>query len=367
MSAGFGALLKQVAQMSKNTTVRTSGIIGDDLSLNSKQLIGTPANRKVPIVAAVAKGSLKNKALLIPAALALSVACPAAIMPLLTSGGAYLCYDGIEKILHKDHETSNTSGDTPKDPKAEEKEVIKKATKIDMILSSEIVVVSLWTVAAAPLLVQAGALIASGIAMSVGVYGLVGGFIKMDDAGAALLRKSGDNLFDKACRMLGKGLVKIAPPMIKTVGVVGTAAMFLVGGGMVMHGIPGLMGLFEKGLHAVIPGGLLQGTLTLAAEAAAGIVAGFAALPLMKGIVTPLLKHVSVPCKSIIKKIKRKRNKADKVTAAQTLAAPQTKTPGRPLKDIPSAKTALNNAAPRPPKQKKSQAKPAQSSRNVLP
>lgn len=354
MSSGFAAILKQIAAMSKDVTVRTSGIIGDDLAINSKQLMGADSKRKLPMVFAVARGSLKNKAILIPTALALSVTIPWAIMPLLTLGGAYLCYDGIEKMLHKKAHDKQDETDRTLDPKALEKRKVKKAIKTDFILSAEIVVVSLWVAAAAPFIVQAGALAVAGIAMSVGVYGLVGAFIKMDDAGAALLGKTGKGILSKARRGLGHGLVKTSNPLIRTVGAVGTVAMFLVGGSMVMHGIPGGEHFVSHALNALTSSGLLQGALTMVAETAIGVAAGFVALLPMQKVIEPLIGKAVTLGKRVWGKInpfkKDKPPAPDGTSATPVTPAPKTEISAEPPKKTPDVKSDLNEAAQKPSK-----------------
>jgi predicted DNA repair protein MutK len=354
VAMSLGALLQQIAVMTKNALVKTSGIIGDDLALNSKQLIGAPREREIPMIKTIAKGSLRNKAIIIPAALGLSAAVPAAIMPLLTVGGAYLCYDGVEKILHKikGHDKHAAKADEGKDPATLEKETVKEAIKIDFILSAEIIAVSLWTVAAAPFLVQAGALAAVGLAMSVGVYGLVAGFIRMDDAGHALAKKEGKGLHRKAQRALGKALLKTSSPLIKTLGVVGTVAMFLVGGGMVMHGV-GLEHVLHDALHHV-PGALGFAAESLAATGA-GVVAGIAALPVMKFGIQPAARRAAKLGRKAAAKVKKKKAPEAKAAKAKPHAPEASKDALRQT----GAKDELNKAAQKPEGKKPAAKTPA--------
>jgi predicted DNA repair protein MutK len=347
MSAGLAAVLKQAAAMSKKATVRTAGIVGDDLAINSKQLMGGQPDRKLPMVYAVAKGSLKNKALLIPTALALSITFPGLIMPALTIGGAYLCYEGIDKFLHKKPKTPEKPGKTEaqvKDHAAWEKRHVKKAIKTDLILSAEIVAVSLWTVAGAPFIAQAAALAAAGIAMTVGVYGIVGGIIKLEDIGAAMMGKQGNGIFAKATRGLGKALKKSAPPLVKTIGVIGTVAMFLVGGGMVVHGLPGGEHMMANALNLVGSNAILQGVATGALETVAGVAAGFAAIPVMRVIERPIEKAWEFS-KKLISKLKPSKPEPDEADEEADAPAPAAPAPDNALKATSDIRGDLNAAA----------------------
>lgn len=239
------AVLDDVSLMAKVAAKKTAGVLGDDLALNAEQVAGIQAERELPVVWAVTKGSLLNKVILVPIALLLSVLMPWLITPLLMLGGAYLCLEGFEKIAHKllhgdeneidtEAELLQVSHNPEADMLAFEKEKIKGAIRTDFILSAEIIVIALGTVKDAPFFMQAT--IVSGIAfvMTLGVYGVVAGIVKLDDIGFYLLR-------DKASALkqwLGHGLLAFAPWLMKTLSVVGTAAMFLVGGGILLHGIP---------------------------------------------------------------------------------------------------------------------------------
>lgn len=267
-------LLDDVAAFSKVAAGKTAGISGDDLAVNSRVIVGVDPSRELPIVWAVAKGSLKNKAYLIPGALILNFILPAAITPLLMLGGAYLCYEGMEKILHshggkKEHENLTTAAArSPAALYAFEQNKIKGAINTDLILSGEIIAVTLGTVAAQPFLVQVSVLSAIGIVLTVGIYGLVAAIVKLDDLGLHMSKTSGVHGFAKSLRACGRGLVQAAPKLMKFLGIAGTAAMFLVGGELILHGIPGAA---EK-LHA----------FGIAAALVTGIVAGLIAIPAVK-------------------------------------------------------------------------------------
>ena len=241
----IATVLDDVALMTKVAAKKTAGVLGDDLALNARQVAGVAAEREIPVVLSVAKGSFVNKLILIPAALAISAFLPALITPLLMLGGAYLCYEGAEKLLHRflphddGHEAcKKTDGkeDTLEicvDP-ATEKTKIRAAVRTDFILSAEIIVIALGTVPeGASFAVTALVVSAIGLVMTVGVYGLVAGIVKLDDAGFWLMDKEG-----AASKRLGSILVGASPRLMRFLGVAGTVAMFTVGGGILAHGLP---------------------------------------------------------------------------------------------------------------------------------
>ena len=238
----IATLLDDISVMGKLAAKKTAGVLGDDLSLNAQQVTGVRANRELPVVWSVAKGSLLNKVILVPLALLISAFIPWAVTPLLMIGGAFLCFEGVEKVLHtlearKHKETQEAreqrlNAMASQDPREFERDKVKGAIRTDFILSAEIVAITLGIVAEAPLLNQV--LILSGIAVlvTIGVYGLVGIIVKLDDMGYWLAEKRA-----ALAQALGKSLLFIAPWLIKILSVVGTLAMFLVGGGIVVHGI----------------------------------------------------------------------------------------------------------------------------------
>ncbi len=247
----IATILDDVAVMTKVAAKKTAGVLGDDLALNAQQVTGVNADRELPVVWAVALGSLLNKAILVPAALAIATFAPWAITPLLMLGGAFLCFEGFEKLAHKflhsaaeddahHAELQQAVANPQVDMVQFEKDKIKGAVRTDFILSAEIIVISLGTVADKPFMSQLAVLVAISLAMTVGVYGLVAGIVKLDDAGLWLSRQAG-----AAARALGRGLLVAAPWLMKTLSVVGTAAMFLVGGGILVHGIPALHHVVE--------------------------------------------------------------------------------------------------------------------------
>jgi uncharacterized protein len=287
----IATILDDVAVMTKVAAKKTAGVLGDDLALNAQQVSGVRAERELPVVWAVAKGSGRNKLILVPTALAISALAPWAITPLLMIGGAFLCYEGFEKLAHKfmhseaeeqaHHDEHVQAVANPAiDLVAFEREKIKGAVRTDFILSAEIIVIALGTVADATFGKQVAVLVGIAVVMTIGVYGLVAGIVKLDDAGLYLSQKK-----SQLQRAVGRLLLKTAPYLMKTLSVVGTAAMFMVGGGILTHGIGPLHHAIEAGATALggVPGiggvlGAVAGTLL---NALAGVVAGGVVLALV--------------------------------------------------------------------------------------
>ncbi|MCA1979265.1 MAG: DUF808 domain-containing protein [Thiobacillus sp.] len=273
----IASVLDDVAVLSKVAAKKTAGVLGDDLALNAQQVAGVKADRELPVVWAVARGSFVNKLILVPAALAISAVAPWLVMPLLMLGGAYLCFEGFEKLAHKflhrqaeddahHAELARALQDPTLDLVAFEKDKIKGAIRTDFILSAEIIVITLGTVAAASFLTRVSVLASIAVIMTVGVYGLVAGIVKLDDAGLYLSQKT-----SAAARALGRFLLAAAPWLMKALSVLGTAAMFLVGGGILVHGLP----VLHHAIEAVVPvGGALALVAGLVADALVGIAAG---------------------------------------------------------------------------------------------
>ncbi|MEY4978700.1 MAG: hypothetical protein RLZZ352_970 [Pseudomonadota bacterium] len=279
------AAADDVAAMTQLAAKKTAGVLGDDLALNAQQVAGVKADRELPVVWAVAKGSLLNKAILVPAALAISFIAPWAITPLLMLGGLFLCFEGAEKLLHAFlHSRADDAAhhdqllkavaDEQVDLVAFEKDKIQGAIRTDFILSAEIIVITLGTVAAAPLAQQLSVLVGISVVMTVGVYGLVAGIVKLDDAGLWLTRQP-----SAGQQALGRGILRAAPWLMKTLSVLGTAAMFLVGGGILLHGIPAL-GHAVEALAA--PLGVLGVVVNSLSGALAGLLAGAAVVGLLQ-------------------------------------------------------------------------------------
>jgi len=282
------SILDDVALLSKLAAKKTAGVLGDDLALNAQQVSGVRAERELPVVWAVAKGSLLNKAILVPAALAISAFAPWAVTPLLMVGGAYLCFEGFEKIAHRflhapdadavhRAELTQALQDPAVDLVALERDKIKGAVRTDFILSAEIIAITLGTVAAATFTTQL--LVLSGVAvlMTVGVYGLVAGIVKLDDLGLWLSRRDG-----AAAQAIGGLILRAAPWLMKALSVAGTAAMFLVGGGILVHGVPALHHAIESMLAPL--GALAVTLLSPMADALLGVLAGALVLAVVIGI-----------------------------------------------------------------------------------
>ena len=286
----IAGVLDDVSVMTKAAVKKTAGVLGDDLALNAKQVAGVRPARELPVVWAVARGSAINKLILVPAALAISWLAPWAVTPLLMVGGGYLCYEGMEKILHGllhrddqhadgewaagDHaHAAAHGGASPVEPPADEAEKIAGAIRTDFILSAEIIVIALGVVAGRPLPIQLAVLVAIAVAMTVGVYGLVAGIVKLDDVGAVMAAGR-----SPAARAVGRAILAAAPWLMRGLSVAGTAAMFLVGGGIIAHGIPAV----HHAVHGAVAEWLGDGNgvstvrtvLTTAADATVGMIVG---------------------------------------------------------------------------------------------
>ncbi|MGS7250626.1 DUF808 domain-containing protein [Pseudomonas anuradhapurensis] len=278
----IATVLDDVSLMTKVAAKKTAGVLGDDLALNAQQVTGVRADRELPVVWAVAKGSLLNKAILVPAALLISAFIPWAVTPLLMLGGAYLCFEGFEKLAHKflhskaedeaQHEARKEAlADANVDLVAYEKSKIKGAVRTDFILSAEIIAITLGIVADSPLSQQVIVLAGIAVVMTIGVYGLVGGIVKLDDLGLWMTRKA-----SRLAQAVGNGILWAAPYMMKSLSVIGTAAMFLVGGGILVHGIAPLhhaIEAFSEGRGGALTMALLNGGV--------GVVAGAVVLALV--------------------------------------------------------------------------------------
>jgi len=284
----IATVLDDVSVMTKVAAKKTAGVLGDDLALNAQQVTGVKADRELPVVWAVAKGSLRNKAILVPAALLISAFAPWAITPLLMLGGAFLCYEGFEKLAHRflhkedgEHaETARALADPAVDMVAFEKRKIAGAVRTDFILSAEIIAITLGTVAAASFNQQVAVLVGIAILMTVGVYGLVAAIVKLDDLGLALSKRASG-----LASSTGRGILRVAPWLMKSLSVIGTAAMFMVGGGILTHGIRALHHFIETSAHEALGlpyvGAVLGGLLPTLLDAAFGILVGAVVLGLV--------------------------------------------------------------------------------------
>ncbi|MEE4146861.1 MAG: DUF808 domain-containing protein [Halieaceae bacterium] len=294
----IAAVLDDVATMTKVAARKTAGVLGDDLAVNAEKVTGVRADRELPVVWAVAKGSFRNKLILVPAALALSLLASWAITPALVMGGLYLCYEGFEKLAHsflhgaaqeKEHrrELLKQVADPAVDLVKFEQARVKGAIRTDFILSAEIIVLTLGIVADRPFVTQVLVLSGIAIVMTVGVYGLVAGIVKMDDAGLHLSQREGQGGWPSFLRRLGRGLLAFAPWLMKALSVVGTVAMFMVGGGILVHGFHVLdEWIVTLAGHVAAmsgPGPLLAAATPTLLSMLVGVVAGALVLAVISG------------------------------------------------------------------------------------
>jgi predicted DNA repair protein MutK len=291
----IATILDDVSILTKKAAAKTAGVLGDDLALNAQQVSGVVSKRELPVVWAVAKGSFINKLILVPSALAISAVAPWAVVPLLMIGGLYLCYEGVEKLAHHffhrqdksveeaGAELSKLAAMPPEVVKESEADKIKGAVRTDFVLSAEIIAITLGTVAGPDFPRQVLVLSTIAVVMTVGVYGLVAGIVKLDDAGLFLSQRR-----DALQQALGRGILRAAPYLMKTLSVLGTAAMFLVGGGIVTHGIPWLHHTLEHASAWVAQGAGLGGVVGSLSGALlnglCGLVAGTLVLMVVGGV-----------------------------------------------------------------------------------
>ncbi len=287
----IASILDDVGVLTQVAAKKTAGVLGDDLALNAQQVAGVKAERELPVVWAVCKGSFLNKAILVPSALGISLVAPWAVTPLLMAGGAYLCFEGFEKIAHKylhspaadqahRQELTAALANPAVDLVALEKDKIKGAIRTDFILSAEIITITLGTVQNSPLSVQISVLVGIALLMTVGVYGLVAGIVKLDDAGLYWSQSATAGAWGAFKRKAGRALLVMAPWLMKTLSVVGTAAMFLVGGGILTHGWGALHHVLEQGLAQLA--GWLQPLASVMADGLVGVAAGGLVLVVVK-------------------------------------------------------------------------------------
>lgn len=285
----IASVLDDVAVLTKLAAKKTTGVLGDDLALNAEQVAGVHAERELPVVWAVAKGSLRNKLILVPLALLVSTLLPWAVTPLLMLGGAYLCFEGVEKLAHRllhsanedhAHHTAHTEAlaNSSLDIVAAEQDKVRGAIRTDFILSAEIIVITLGTLTAASALTRLTVLSVVAVIMTLGVYGLVAAIVKLDDAGMYLLRSQGTGLSARLWRSIGSGILRAAPYLMKGLSGAGTVAMFLVGGGILTHGVAPLHHAIEQAgaavAHVAVLGGLLHALVPALLSGLSGILAG---------------------------------------------------------------------------------------------
>ena len=281
----IATILDDVSVLTKVAAKKTAGVLGDDLALNAQQVNGVNADRELPVVWAVAKGSMLNKVILVPAALAISALAPWAVIPLLMLGGLFLCFEGVEKLFHQffhhteakhlDPQQSSSPTEILADDLEQEK--IKGAIRTDFILSAEIIVITLGTVATVSFSNQVMVLAGIAIIMTVGVYGLVAAIVKLDDGGLYLAQCQAQTIAGAVKRKLGFAILKFAPYLMKALSVLGTAAMFLVGGAILTHGIPAVHHWIAQ-IAAGINAAWLQWLVPTLLDGLFGVLAGIAAL-----------------------------------------------------------------------------------------
>ena len=286
----IASILDDVALLSKVAAKKTAGVLGDDLALNAQQVSGVKADRELPVVWAVAKGSFINKAILVPAALVISAFAPWAVTPLLMIGGAFLCFEGFEKVAHKflhrapeaesgQAKITEALAPPPVDVVALEKTKVKGAIRTDFILSAEIIAITLGTVQTSPFITQVTVLTGIAVVMTAGVYGLVAGIVKLDDGGLWLDQRVGDGSWQRFQRASGRAILWTAPWLMKALSIAGTVAMFLVGGGILTHGFPPLQEFIQ--MLAAKTSGFLALIVPFVMDALVGIVAGALVLVLV--------------------------------------------------------------------------------------
>jgi hypothetical protein len=288
----IAAVLDDVSVRTKIAAKKTAGVLGDDLAVNAEKVTGVRAERELPVVWAVAKGSFLNKLILVPLALVASLVAPWLITPALMAGGLYLCFEGFEKVahtfLHGSEEAAHHGQLLSKlsepgvDLVAYEQKKIKGAIRTDFILSAEIIVLTLGIVAGAEFVTQVGVLAGIAMVMTVGVYGLVAGIVKLDDAGLYLYATEGEAAWPRFRRWFGQRLIDFAPWLMKALGVIGTIAMFMVGGGILLHNIHPLGVAVEQFAHGLSP--LLAAITPTLIGALLGVVAGALVVAVVEGV-----------------------------------------------------------------------------------
>jgi uncharacterized protein len=362
--------LANIAAMTKACTQRAAGICGDDVAVNTKQLMGLERGRGVPATLKVIKGSLLNKAILIPVALTVSAFAPWAVLPMLAVGGLHLASEGARNLLGKGHghghgHEGHDHDDHPHDAKGAEKDKIRGALTVDFILSAEITVLTLSMIAALPLVGQLAVLAGTGAAMTLGMYGLIGGLVNMKDVGTWLEERKGDNALAKTARGLGKGIGKVMPHIMKGISFAGTVALFIIGGELLLHGIPGAEHMVANAVGTIVTNPAIQGAASFVAETAIGLAAGFMAMPVMDKL-EPKIDQAADWVKKQFAKLKERCVPKQKQSASAPKApAPAPQLSPSKLKDIAvandlnkAAQKPANDAAPVPPAQKPAAPKP---------
>jgi len=286
----IASILDDVSVLTQVAAKKTAGVLGDDLALNAQQVSGVNADRELPVIWAVAKGSALNKLILVPAALSISAFAPWLVIPLLMAGGLFLCYEGVEKLSHH---FLNTEQKNAKPTTMPEMNKIKGAIRTDFVLSAEIIVITLGTVAGVAFSQQIMVLIGIAVVMTIGVYGLVAAIVKLDDGGLYLAKTLGKSFWSSLRRKLGFAILSFAPYIMKALSVIGTVAMFLVGGGILTHGIPVVYD-WIKLISQSFNNAMLEFAIPALLNAGFGILAGAVAL-----IAITLLRRLNLSIKNV--------------------------------------------------------------------
>lgn len=271
----IASVADDVASLAGVAAKKTSGVVTDDMAVTAEQTVGIRRERELPLIWAVAKGSMFNKGVILaPGALVLSAIAPWSITPILMVGGAFLCFEGVEKVLHWGHSKAEAVADMPRDPESYEAERTSGAIRTDFILSAEIIAITLGGIKAEPLVTQVGVLYLISFVMTVGVYGMVAALVKIDDLGEFLARGGGGRA------ALGRGILAAAPYIFRVISFIGTVAMLLVGGQIILHGVP----VASHSVDALLQGlpGWSRGLGLIVAELVAGGLVGLALVGAMK-------------------------------------------------------------------------------------
>lgn len=347
--------------LTQAASIRGAGLVLDEVAVNTSMLQELEQKRRIPSVLKVMAGSFSIKMMVIPAMLAINAFIPGAILPLLTFGGMHLASEGLKHLMEKIEEKKKAkehaktpekkaASAKPLDPKKHEKETIKKVLVIDGLLSVEIAVMTLPIIAGAAPLVAAAALAATGAIRTTWMYSVIGGVLSMPRMGDWLEKREGNNPVAKAARWLGKGMHKAMPYIVKGFEVAGTAALLMIGGGLVLHGIPGAEHLIETAVHTIGGSGIADWVITHAIEGVAGLGIGAIAHKPLEMLYSTIGKGVKAVATPVINLFKSKTKKPANDNPAPAAAPKEPDTSAAPaLASAPDAKAALNAAAAKAP------------------
>lgn len=353
-----------ILALTQAASLRGAGLVLDEVAVNTSMLQVLEQKRRLPAVLKVMTGSFSIKMAVIPMMLAINAFLPGAILPLLTFGGLHLASEGLKHLMEKIKEKKKAKEQaktpekkdaapapaTPADAKKLETRTIKKVLVIDGLLSIEIAVMTLPIIAGVAPLMAAGALALTGAIRTAWMYSIIGGVLSMPRMGDWLEKRQGDNPVAKAARALGKGMHKAQPYIVKGFSIAGTAALLMIGGGLVLHGIPGAEHLIETAVHAIGGGGIANWVLTHAAEGVFGIIAGAIAHKPLDILYHSIGKGVKALAKPVIDFVKKHKKKPANDNPAPAPAVERTEPASAPaLSTVPDPKAALNAAAAKAP------------------